>query len=199
MRIQDVAEGLPADGVLQRGDVIVAVDGQRVRTSCEVGNIIDARPVGASVSVTILRDGRRRTLELDTVADPQDPNAPLIGVFMRDVGYEFDPGLDVDFDTGRIAGPSAGLMLSLGLYDTLTPGDLTRGRVIAGTGEIRCDGGVAPIGGVEQKVAGAEARGADVFLAPSANAAAAREAADEIEIVAVSNFSDALEYLERGD
>ncbi len=198
VRVQRIAPGFPADGILQRGDAIVAIDGDRVGTTCEVGNIIDSREVGETVSVTVLRDGKRRTFDLETAADPEDPSAPLIGIFMRDVGYRFDPGLEVTFDTGRIAGPSAGLMLSLGLYDTLTPGDLTGGRVIAGTGEIRCDGGVGPIGGVEQKVAGAEARGAQVFLAPAANAAAARQAAEEIEIVAVSNFGDALDYLEGG-
>ena len=199
VRIQRVQPEFPADGVLRKGDVVVAVDGQRVGTSCEVGNLIDSRDVGETVSITVLRDGRRRTLDLETAADPGDPDAPLVGIYMEDVGYRFDPGLEVTFDTGRIAGPSAGLMLSLGLYDTLTPGDLTGGRVIAGTGEIRCDGGVGPIGGVEQKVAGAEARGADVFLAPAGNAAAARLAADEIEIIAVSNFNDAIDYLEAGD
>jgi hypothetical protein len=38
--------------------------------------------------------------------------------------------------------------------------------------------------------------GADVFLAPEGNVEAARKAADEIEIVAVSDFAEAVDYLE---
>jgi PDZ domain-containing protein len=115
---------------------------------------------------------------------------------MRDVNYRFDPGIQVDVDTGRIGGPSAGLMLSLAIYDRLTPSDLTGGHVIAGTGTIACDGGVGPIGGIEQKVAGAEDKGAEIFLAPRGNAPSARQVADDIEIVAVDSFADALSYLE---
>ena len=68
---------------------------------------------------------------------------------------------------GQIGGPSAGLMFSLAIYDRLTPDDMTHGREIAGTGEIACDGGVEAIGGIEQKVAGAERQGAEIFLAPA--------------------------------
>jgi PDZ domain-containing protein len=87
-------------------------------------------------------------------------------------------------------------MFSLGLYDLLTPDDLTSGRRIAGTGTIGCDGGVGPIGGIEQKVAGAEHKGAEIFLAPQANADSAKAVAEDIHVVSVSTFQDALDYLE---
>ena len=116
---------------------------------------------------------------------------------MEEINYEFDPGLDVKFDPGEIAGPSAGLMLALQIYDRLTPDDLTHGKQIAGTGEISCDGGVGPIGGIEQKVAGAAREGAEIFLAPTLNAADAREAAgDDIQVVSISTFDDAVKFLE---
>ena len=96
---------------------------------------------------------------------------------MEDINYRFESQVEVDFQTGRIAGPSAGLMFSL-------------------TGTIDCDGGVGAIGGIEQKVAAAESRGADIFLAPAANAAAARGVAEDINVVSVSDFDDAIGYLE---
>jgi PDZ domain-containing protein len=102
----------------------------------------------------------------------------------------------VKFKTGEIAGPSAGLMFTLALYDRLTPDDLTDGRKIAGTGTIACGGVVGPIGGVEEKVAGAEDQGAEIFLAPEGNYAAALGVADEIEVVSIATFDDAVEYLE---
>jgi Lon-like protease len=55
---------------------------------------------------------------------------------------------------------------------------------------------VGPIGGIEQKVAGAESEGAEIFLAPAANADDARSAADEIAVVPVETFDDALSHLE---
>ena len=60
-------------------------------------------------------------------------------------------------------------MFALGIMDKLTPGGLTGGRFIAGTGEISANGAVSPIGGIQQKMAGARAAGATVFLTPAAN------------------------------
>ena len=195
-RVMATFDDSPASEFLDRGDLIVSVDGQPVDTTCDVGRAIDQHEVGDVVTVTVRRDGERKTFELDTIRNPQDPGAPFLGVAMEDVNYRFTPGVDVNFDTGDIAGPSAGLMFALTLYDQLTPDDLTGGRTIAGTGTIDCDGGVGAIGGVEQKVAGAEEKGAEVFLSPVGNAEAARDAADDIEVVAISNFSEALDYLE---
>lgn len=196
-RVTATVKDTPARGVLKKRDVIVAIDGEPVFTICDVGRQIDAREVGEKISVTVRREGKRRTFDLDTIANPQDPESPFLGVAMEEVNYSFDPGVDVKFDPGDIAGPSAGLMFALQIYDQLTPEDLTHGRRIAGTGEIACDGGVGPIGGVEQKVAGAEREGADLFFAPTLNAEAAREAAgDGIEVVSISTFNDAIQYLE---
>ena len=187
----------PAAGVLQEDDVIVGVEGQEVETTCEVGRAIDGHEVGEEVEVEIERDGESKTFTFETVEDPRNPGAPIIGVLMEDVNRAFNPGVQVEFETGKIGGPSGGLMMTLALYDQLTPDDLTAGRKIAGTGTIGCDGGVGAIGGIEQKVAGAEEAGASIFLAPAANAEAARSVADDIEIVSVTSFDDALEFLER--
>ena len=77
----------------------------------------------------------------------------------------------VTISVGNIGGPSAGLMFALGLIDKITPDNLTGGRFIAGTGEIEANGTVEPIGGIQQKMAGARAAGATIFLTPAANCA----------------------------
>jgi PDZ domain-containing protein len=195
-RVTGTIEGAPAEGVLQRSDVIVAVDGQEVDTTCDVGRAVDRVAIGDPVEITVKRDGAEETFTIETERNPQDPTTSYVGIFMTDVNYEFDPGFIVDFETGKIAGPSAGLMFSLALYDRLTPEDLTAGREIAGTGTIQCDGGVGPIGGIEQKIAAAEAIGASVFLAPEGNFENAEAAASDIEVVSISNFDDAVRYLE---
>ena len=195
-RVRATVTGAPADGQLLPGDVILRIDDRRIETTCDVGRAVDARSVGDTLTVRVKRKDATKSIRLKTVKNPEDPTSSFLGVVMEEVNYRYDPGLTIRFQTGEIAGPSAGLMFSLALYDRLTPEDLTTGRDIAGTGTISCDGGVGPIGGIEQKVAGAENRGAEIFLAPQANAEAAEAVADEIEVVPVSTFDDAVEYLE---
>jgi PDZ domain-containing protein len=57
------------------------------------------------------------------------------------------------------------------------------------------NGSVEEIGGIKQKTYGARDAGADVFLVPDANAAAARKYADGLRIIPVSNLDEALHAL----
>ncbi|MGW7498806.1 S16 family serine protease [Streptomyces luteogriseus] len=91
------------------------------------------------------------------------------------------------------AGPSAGLMFALGIYDKLTPGSLTGGKFVAGTGTIDDAGKVGPIGGIEMKTVGARAKGAQYFLTPADNcAAAAKDTPDGLILIKVGTIKDAL-------
>jgi Lon-like protease len=197
VEVQAAIPGMPADGVLHSGDVILRVGGRPVGTTCDVGRAISRTGAGEETTITIRRDDRRRTVSLRTEGRPDDPGSGFVGVRMRDVNYRFDASVTTDFRSGRVAGPSAGLLFALALYDRLTPQDLTGGRRIAATGTISCDGSVGAVGGVEQKVVGAEEEGAEIFLVPAGNAEAARWSAREIEVVAVSSFDDAIEHLSR--
>ncbi len=196
--IVDVEGNAPAGGKLEKGDLITGVNGTEVQTTCDASEFIGGVSPGEEVELSLLRQGQERTVTLDTAENPMDPDKAYVGVLMTNPdGFKYDPGIDVEFKTGKIAGPSAGLMFTLALYDQMTPDDLTSGREIAGTGTIGCGGEVGPIGGIEQKVAGAEAAGAEVFLAPADNYQAALGVADDIEVVEIANFDDALAYLER--
>ena len=95
-----------------------------------------------------------------------------------------------------IGGPSAGLMFALTVYNMLTPTDLTGGRKIAGTGTISPDGKVGPIGGVTQKVAAAEAVGAEYFLSPAENYPDALAVAKRIKVVQVTTIDEAIAFLQ---
>lgn len=108
-----------------------------------------------------------------------------------------------DFDTvmtadmGPVGGGSAGLMLTLAFIDAATEGDLTGGRVIAGTGTMNTLSEVGPVTGVEYKILGAQAAGAEVFFAPHLREEEAREAAQGtgIEVIPVAYLPDALRWL----
>ncbi|OPG05833.1 hypothetical protein B1R27_19840 [Streptomyces sp. GKU 895] len=81
-----------------------------------------------------------------------------------------DKNIKVTLKLADVGGPSAGLLFSLGIVDKLdgdgNGGDLTGGRVIAGTGTIDADGTVGAVGGVSLKTQAAKRDGATVFLVP---------------------------------
>ncbi len=98
----------------------------------------------------------------------------------------------VKIKIGNIGGPSAGLMFALGIIDKITPANLTGGKFIAGTGEIEANGTVDPIGGIQQKMVGARAAGATVFLTPAANCPDTAGAVPAgLRLVKVSNLAGA--------
>ncbi len=190
-----VTKGAPADGKLQSGDGILAVGGRRTANAQAVINAISPLPPGTRTTLTIRRDYRDRTVTLVTEPNPQSPTRSRIGVA---IGDSFNPPFKVTIKLGQqIGGPSAGLMFSLAIYDKLTPGALTGGRFIAGTGTIDQLGRVGPIGGIQQKITGAKDSGATVFLVPASNCSEAVHAPDahHIELVKVASISDAVAVL----
>lgn len=65
-------------------------------------------------------------------------------------------------------GRSHGLLLALAAYSQYSGEDLARGRVIGGTGILRSDGTVAPIGGLAAKARAAHRAGVEVMVYPAA-------------------------------
>jgi PDZ domain-containing protein len=104
---------------------------------------------------------------------------------------------DVDIQVEDVGGPSAGLMLTLGIVELADERDLTGGDVVAGTGTIDEQGGVGPIGGITLKVLAAEDIGADLFLVPTANCAELLAAGDPpVPTASVQTLDDALNALD---
>ena len=61
--VTEVARGSAAEAAgLQPGDVIVAVDGRRVRNSGDLRNRIGLLRVGSRVNITLIREGREQTI-----------------------------------------------------------------------------------------------------------------------------------------
>lgn len=181
----------PAEGVLFPGEVVAAIDGEPVDSSEEAGDLMAAVRPGEPMTFDIMSGDERRRVELARERCVEGEPRAFLGVGL------IDPfPIDVDIESADVGGPSAGLMFALGLYDLLTPGDLTGGDTIAGTGSLLLDGTVAPIGSVEDKVLAAEAAGASVFLAPHENLEELRGIeVDGMEVVAVQTFEDALDAL----
>jgi PDZ domain-containing protein len=192
--VAGVAKGTPADGALETNDVIVAIDGRPTDTADDVIAAVTGADEGQPVRFVVRRDGERRTV---SVTPETVDGRPQVGV---QIGARAKPDLPVDVKIGidpSIGGPSAGLMFSLAIYDTLTPGSLTGGHTIAGTGTMDASGNVGPIGGIQQKVVGARDAGAELFLVPPDNCAEALGAPNEdMRLVRADTMHDAREAIQ---
>jgi len=166
VRVIDVTKGMPAEGKLRAHDVLLDVAGTPVTETTDVAGLIAQVPEGSSVPITVERDGKRQTVRLTPV---HKDGARLVGITLG-VHYTFPFKVKVNI-SDTIGGPSAGLIFALSIYDTLTPGSITDGQVVAGTGTIDDQGRVGEIGGIQQKIAGARQDGARLFLVPPANCA----------------------------
>jgi Lon-like protease len=197
--VTTVQKDAPADGKLRVGDIITAVDAQPVTLSEQLGPIVRSRSAGEPVSFTVERDGKPVTVTVGSRATPEGPcqGRAQVGVLTATRSEEFEFPVDVEIDTGRVSGPSAGLAFTLTILDELTPGDLTGGNKVAVTGTIRADGGVGPIGGAEQKAVTARRAGAKLFLVPAEEVDEARGRADGMKVVGVRTLDDALAELKK--
>jgi Lon-like protease len=190
--VQDVVPDTPADGALQPGDLILAVDDRPVRDADHLRALVRGSE-GRPLTLTVEAGDQERTIRIrPRLAEGEDH--PVIGV-VAVANFPFA----VSIDSGAIGGPSAGLMWALGVYELLTREDLLGGREVAGTGTIDLEGEVGPVGGIEQKVRAAEEAGADVFVLPADNLEGARSVARDIRLVPVRSLEEAVQALSSPD
>lgn len=197
VEIVSIEEDSPAKGLLFPGDVVLAVDGEKVALAEDLVTLVQKRRIGETVALRIKRGGQEKTVIIPTVSHTDDPDQAAVRIYVQTLNWEPALPLDVEIDVGKIAGPSAGLIFVLEIMNQLSEHDLAGGRKIAGTGTINLKEEVGAIGGVRQKVAAAEEVGAEIFFAPVENYEDAVSAARSITVVPVRTLSDALEYLEK--
>ncbi len=191
LQAADLSKDSASAGKIQQGDVLKTINGKDI-TSLSVIQDELAAGKGAPATVTVERAGQPVTMDITPKDNGQ--GRYILGVMLK---YLFNFPFQVQISLDKVGGPSAGLMFSLGIIDTVTPGDLTGGKHIAGTGTIAPDGTVGPIGGIAQKMRGARAAGATFFLAPSANCdEVAGHVPAGLQVVRVENLSQARHAVE---
>lgn len=195
--VAEVLEGSGGFGIVEVGDIVVAADGIEIQFVQELVNAVRARNVGDSLTLTVSRDNELQDLQIVLGESETDAGLPIIGVSVADAGAAFDFPFEVDIDAGAVGGSSAGMMLTLAVYNRLSEEDITKGHRIAGTGTITTDGSVGRIGGMKQKTFAAIGVGAEYLLVPEGDFDIAFDAADgNIEVVAIASIDDALAFLE---
>lgn len=190
--VQGVSDDSPSRGKLQEGDAVEAVDGVPTPDTDALNAVLGSIPGGSTVTVSYTRLGEPGTVSVTTGA-AKDRGGSLLGITVLEAPYA---PFDVDIQVKDVGGPSAGLMLTLGILDLVGNEDLTGGAVIAGTGTIGTDGTVGPIGGIPLKMVAARNIGAKLFLVPAGNCAEAAAAPDPgFPLAKVATLDDALKAL----
>ncbi|ARC56334.1 Lon protease 1 [Frondihabitans sp. 762G35] len=169
--VSAVEKGSPADGKLEKGDQIVSINGTKLTQNSDVDSLRAIIADNGAAPATVVVDraasgGGASTLVTERITPVEQQGTFLLGIGAT-VDYSFP--FTVTLKLADVGGPSAGMMFALGVIDKTTPGSLNGGKRVAGTGTISADGAVGAIGGIRQKMYGARAAGATVFLAPSAN------------------------------
>ena len=205
--VGSVVKDKPADGRLHAGDVITAVDGTAVKANTDVAKLVTRHKPGEKVVFTVIpakdaaaaeKKGKRPTTgrkQISLTTEKADDGRAIVGI---QAGVDHLFPFHIDVKLADVGGPSAGLMFSLGIVDKLTPGNMTGGRFVAGTGTIDDKGKVGPIGGISMKTVGAREKGAEFFLTPKENcAAAAKDTPSGLRLVKVDTIGDAVKAMEK--
>lgn len=191
-----IAASSPSYRVLQPQDQITAVDGTKVTDFVSLQAVLKHTLPGQVAAVTVLRGTKSVVAKVKLAANSGAGKQGFLGI-----GATERPKapFTISISLANIGGPSAGLMFTLGILDKLTPGGLTKGRFIAGTGTMEVGDGkgtVGPIGGILLKMIAAKAAGASVFLVPADNCAEAlTRVPTGLELARVATLDDGVKAL----
>jgi PDZ domain-containing protein len=187
--VASVTVGSPAQNHLRPGDLVVSVGGEATPTVPTVQAEVRRARVGVPLDFVVLRDKVRTTVSVEPAAQTSGSGVQ-IGITLG-TGFSYAPRISYDLGQ-KIGGPSAGLVFALAIYDKLTPGELLAGQHVAGTGTIDPTGTVGGIGGIQEKIAGAEQAGATTFLVPAPNCGDLAGVRTSMRLVRVATLADAV-------
>lgn len=180
---------------IQAEDVLEAITPEGGQTTTitsfsQLRELMTTIPEGTRVTLVVRRGEQQVTAALTTISPQEGTTGSLLGLSLK---ISVDSPVEATFGLSDVGGPSAGMMFALGVVDKITPGSLTGGKDISGTGTINMDGQVGPIGGIQQKMAGARDSGSRFFLAPASNCDEVRGHEPEgMQAFAVSTLHEAV-------
>lgn len=178
-------------------DDIIEYDGIKYTNFETLKDYISNKSIGEKINFKVIRNKKEIETSAETIKVGTETKIGLMSATINE--YKNNPNITVKTKSSE-SGPSGGLMTALAIYNAITEKDITKNRIIAGTGTINTNGKIGEIGGITYKIAGAEKKGADIFLCPKENYEEAKEFTEkegyDIIVVSVEYFSDAINYLE---
>lgn len=183
------------------GDKILEVDGKKINNVDDYKKIIEEHEVSDVLDVVVERNNKNKTIKT-TIYNSKKDNRKITGIYINSINtYKTNPKVNIKFKNSE-SGSSGGLIETLDIYNKLVKEDITKGKKIAGTGEIDYDGNILSIGEVKYKLLGAVKENADIFLVPNGEnyktcIKVKKERKLKIKIIGVSTFKEALEKLNK--
>tara|TARA_B100000427_G_scaffold48551_1_gene36523 strand:- start:871 stop:1872 length:1002 start_codon:yes stop_codon:yes gene_type:complete len=191
-----IMDDSPVAGKLLKEDLIISINNEVIKSTTEFISLLRTYEIGDMVSIGLIRNDKEMSIQTKLIEHIDYENEPMVGFLASTPNQRFVFPISVDIDTGNVGGPSAGLMMALNVYNSLTEYDITKGIKVAGTGTIEIDGSVGPVGGVKQKVIAAKNAGSTLILVPTANFDDVKSYIDEdTSIVSVDTFNEALNLI----
>lgn len=187
IRVTLVDKSGPAANILKAGDTVITVAGQKATGIKQLRAMVAATKGKKPIDLVVDRSGVQKKLSITPVLIQGEWR---MGVYVDSVpSFPFK----INIEVGDIGGPSGGQILALAIYDKLTPGSLTGGKNISGTGTVDPQGNIGPIGGIRQKMYGAFRSGSRFFLAPATNCnEVVGHIPDGLNVFKVSTLQDSL-------
>lgn len=186
------------------GDIITKIDGRTFENADGFREILAEFTGTQGFKLTVMRKKEEVVLDSKKILTEDGYKLGIeIHEKMKIDASKTKPTFEINKNLNSI-GSSGGAMMTLAIYNALTEGDLTKGKVIIGTGTINLDGSVGPIGGVTQKLATAAMHGADIFFVGEGNYQEALSAYQDMknlfkpdfQLIMAKNFSDIISNLE---
>lgn len=192
--VDGLVEGSASAGLLEPGDVLLEAAGRPLTGIPDLrGALVGKRP-GELVTVQVRRGDALPQDVVVPLGSRPDSQEGALGILPA-AGPASDD--EITISLGEVGGPSAGQMFALAVVDKLTPGELTGGRFVAGTGTIDWSGRVGEIQGIRFKMLAAREAGATVFLVPGGNCDEARPTApDGLQMVRVDDLAGSVAALD---
>lgn len=180
-------------------DQIIKINHVNVSTKKQLQEYINQKQVGEQLEIEVMHKQKKYIRKAKVI---EYEHQKLLGILVTEKKeIQTNPSINIQFKN-KESGASGGFMMTLSIYNALTPKDLTQGLKIVGTGTINEKGIVGPIDGVKYKLMGAVKQKADLFFVPSGDnykeaIKTKKEKHYSIKIVPVNNLDDAINYLQK--
>lgn len=194
LRVLQIMPGSPNESRLATGDRLENLDGHPLHHVYDLGEILNKHQAGDSLKAVLQRDNKQMTVSLKVW---QNGDRKRIGAHFAPALGSPERPFSIQIDSEKVGGASGGLVFCLEIIDQLTPGDLTKGRVVAATGTLDLHGNIGPIQGIRYKLVGAQRAGAELLLCPKANLVDLQGIETPIPVVGVSNLEEAIAALQK--
>jgi len=107
--VADVFKGSPAEKAgIERGDVILRFDGKEIAESKDLPRIVASTPVGETVNIKLLRDGKivERTVKVGEMEEKTEaaqlPSRKSLGITVQELTPEIARDLNLKRETGVV-------------------------------------------------------------------------------------------------